>query len=285
MTLDEYLEAFTDHLRAKRSVHTVRAYHTDLHQLFGDLKSVDELNPAVVKKWLRDYAPEPRTRSRKLSALKTFCAFVHEYFGVQITAVESVDAPYRRRTLPKSLPESETLAVLDHERLGASPHRDQALIELLYGCGVRAAELVGVDLNRIDFQAGAITVLGKGAKERLVFFGRTCAFAIQEYVASERVKPVSGQALFTNNRGGRLSTRSVQKIVHRLMTESGSAFQATPHTFRHSFATHMLDHGADLKSVQQLLGHESLTTTQIYTHVSVERLRDAVDSAHPKSKG
>lgn len=278
------MQAFTDHLSVKRSAHTVRAYQTDLRQLTSGLERIDELDSAAVKRWLRQYGADPRTRSRKLSALKTFCAFLNEYFGVQITAADSVEAPYRRRSLPKSLPEAEAISVLDHLREGKSPQRDQSILELLYGCGVRAAELVGIDLNRIDFQAGTITVFGKGAKERVVFFGKTCAFAIQEYVAGERVAPKTGLALFTNKQGGRLSTRSVQKIVHRLMAESGSAFQATPHTFRHSFATHLLDHGADLKSVQQLLGHESLTTTQIYTHVSVERLRDAVDSAHPKSK-
>ncbi len=270
-------------LSTKRSAHTVRAYRADLAPLLSPLESIDQLTSIEVKKWLRDHGQEPKTRSRKLSALRAFTGFLHEYYGIENSACEAIEAPYRRKSLPKALPEAEALSLLDMPRAGRFPLRDQAVLEVLYGCGIRAAELVGINLDAIDFRNGTIKVFGKGSKERVVFFGKTCEFALKEYIAGERVAAETGQPLFTNRQGKRLSTRSVQNIVHSVLVYSGSPYAATPHTFRHSFATHMLDHGADLKSVQQLLGHESLVTTQIYTHVSIERLRDAIDQAHPKS--
>jgi integrase/recombinase XerC len=155
----------------------------------------------------------------------------------------------------------------------------------MYAAGLRVSELVAVDLPDVDFRNGMIRVLGKGSKERLTLFGRTAGFAIQEYISGERVPPVKGAPLFTNRKGTRLTTRSVQTIVKNWAKRVGLPPETSPHTLRHSFATHLLDNGADLKAVQQLLGHESLATTQIYTHVSVERLRATVDKAHPSAGG
>lgn len=196
---------------------------------------------------------------------------------------ESLEAPIRRRSLPKALSHQQAEDMLDQSIEGETVLRDHALLELIYSAGVRAAEIVSIDVHDLDFTNNAIVVRGKGSKERVVLFGQTCRAALQDYLHGERVPDVKGDALFTNRYGGRLSTRSLQKVVKRWSKGIGLPSSVSPHTLRHSFATHLLDGGADLKSVQQLLGHESLETTQIYTHVSIERLKDAVRKAHPKS--
>ena len=153
----------------------------------------------------------------------------------------------------------------------------------MYSAGLRVSELVGVNITDIEFAAQSLRVMGKGSKERIALFGRTALTSIHDYMSGERIPPKLGTPLFTNEKGGRITTRTVQNIVKRWAIQVGLPPETSPHTLRHSFATHLLDGGADLKSVQQLLGHESLATTQIYTHVSVERLKATVDQAHPKS--
>ena len=153
----------------------------------------------------------------------------------------------------------------------------------MYSAGLRVSELVGVNIADIDFKAQTVLVRGKGNKERMSLFGKTAKSAIHDYMAEERTEPIKDGALFTNLKGGRITTRTVQNVVKRWAVRVGLPPETSPHTLRHSFATHLLDGGADLKSVQQLLGHENLATTEIYTHVSVERLKATVDSAHPKS--
>jgi integrase/recombinase XerC len=162
--------------------------------------------------------------------------------------------------------------------------RDRARLELGYGAGLRASELVSVRLTDIDFPGNQVSVIGKGNKERVALFGEACRKALEAYVAKERVAPTSGDPVFTNDQGKALTSRTVQNVIKRWARAVGLPEDVSPHTLRHSFATHLLDGGADLKTVQQLLGHENLATTQVYTHVSIERLRDAVEKAHPKSK-
>jgi site-specific recombinase XerD len=199
---------------------------------------------------------------------------------LQADPTDGLESPYRRQGLPKALSEGQTEALLDAEPPSRYPMRDRALLETLYAAGLRAAEVVALDLNDLDFKEGVMRVKGKGAKERVVCFGRTCDSALRDYIAGERGG--DGKPLFLNPSGHRLSTRTVQTIVKRWARSVGLPADISPHTLRHSFATHLLDHQADLKTVQQLLGHESLATTQIYTHVSIERLRDTVRTAHPK---
>jgi integrase/recombinase XerC len=174
--------------------------------------------------------------------------------------------------------------LLDQDPVGKTPLRDRALLELGYSAGLRAGELVAAKLGDIDFEEQSIKVSGKGNKERVSLFGETCKHAILDYVQNERAAPTKGDPLFTNARGLPLTSRTVQNVIKRWARAAGLPDDVTPHTLRHSFATHLLDGGADLKTVQQLLGHENLATTQVYTHVSIERLRDAVEKAHPKSK-
>jgi site-specific recombinase XerD len=203
---------------------------------------------------------------------------------MDVDPTEGFEAPYRRRDLPKSLSQMQAEGLLEGEVKSKTPKRDRAMLEMAYATGMRASEIVGVDLGDLDLKSGRLVVLGKGNKERIVLFGEACAGALREFVLGERVAAVGSDALFTNADGGRLTTRTLQNVVRRWAVQLGLPADVSPHTLRHSFATHLLDGGADLKSVQQLLGHENLATTQIYTHVSIDRLRDSVAKAHPRGR-
>jgi len=282
--LDVLIQRFTDHLNARRSANTVRAYGSDLAQLSGFLGGKFDLSTDRLRGYLRKNAPTPVTRARKLSTLRAFVRFLKAIGALQTDPTEALEAPIRRKRLPKALSQDQAVELLDQPSEDfKTVSRDRALLEVMYSAGIRVSELVGLDLPDVDMRAKTLRVTGKGNKQRIALFGETAATALRDYL-QERVPPVQGVPVFTNSRGGRLTTRTVQNVVKRWAVTAGLPPETTPHTLRHSFATHLLDNGADLKSVQQLLGHESLATTQIYTHVSVERLRKAVDGAHPSAK-
>lgn len=283
--LDAFIQSFLDHLSTRRSPQTVRAYGSDLAQLskLKEGKLPDDSEP--LRAYLRTFGTTPVSRARKLSCLRTFYRYLRTQKLIAEDPTELLEAPYRRRKLPKALSQSQANDLLEPSQVASkSPLRDQALLELLYASGMRASEVVGVNLPDLDFNDQTVLVTGKGNKERVVLFGGACLRALTEYIQGERVPPKSGNPLFTNPQGGRLTTRTVQNIVHRWAAAAGLPPTVTPHTLRHSFATHMLDGGGDLKTVQQLLGHESLATTQVYTYVSIERLHATVASAHPRSR-
>ena len=272
-------------LAAKRSENTVRAYGSDLAQLAKHLEgNMDRFNAVALRGYLRKYAPEPITRARKLSSLRSFVKFLRQTGHLATDPTESLEAPISRRNLPKSLSSSETAELLDQPFEGETPLRDRALLEMIYSAGLRASEVVSLDMQDVVTSDNSLIVRGKGSKDRVVLFGQTCRSAILDYISGERTPPQIGDPLFTNPKGGRLSTRTLQNVIKRWAKNVGLSPEVSPHTLRHSFATHLLDGGADLKSVQQLLGHENLATTQIYTHVSIERLKETVKTAHPKSK-
>lgn len=279
-----HLSRFLDRLAAAKSPHTVRAYGSDLQRLLPLASSPSELTEGIILKWLRINQPDPKTRARRLSAFRTFAKHLKQMGALDVDPSESIEAPLRRKSLPKALSQHQASALLDQKDVGKTPLRDRALLELAYSAGLRASELVGVNLADLDLKECSMVVMGKGNKERTALFGETAAAALASYITGERVSG-AGQPLFTNHRGGRLTTRTVQNVIKRWAMMAGLPPDVSPHTLRHSFATHMLDGGADLKTVQQLLGHESLAATQVYTHISIERLRDAVSEAHPKSKG
>lgn len=283
--LDQRIQEFLDSLQGRRSPHTVRSYGSDLAQLSKHLDGELDLVPERLASYLRAYAPTPVTRARKLSALRAFARYLRRAGHLAIDPTEALEAPIRRRRLPKALSQGQTQELLDQPDAGKSPRRDRALLELMYAAGLRASEVVGANLTDLDFDAMALRVRGKGNKERITLFGRTCRTAILDYRDSERVRPTQGDPLFTNASGKRLTTRTVQNVVKRWAARAGLPPTVSPHTLRHSFATHLLDGGADLNSVQQLLGHESLATTQVYTHISVERLKQTVQTAHPRARG
>lgn len=273
------LEAYRAHLTATRAAHSVQSYLSDLTQLSAFAQD-RELTTELIRGFLREHGHSPRTRARKLSAIRSFVRYLRLTEELSHDPTEAIRAPFQRKTLPKALSEPQTSALLDQVPNTKNQKRDHAVLELMYAAGLRASEVVGLDLANIDLQEGLVRVLGKGSKERTVPINQAARNALSAYIA-ERVAGES--ALFTNDRGRRLSQRSVGYIVKRWALAAGLDPSVSPHTLRHSFATHLLDNGADLKTVQQLLGHESLATTQIYTHVSVERLRDTVRTAHPRS--
>lgn len=274
------------HLAIRKAGPTVRAYGSDIAQLLGTLPAEsgpDALTADVIRRYLRQYGGSPVTRARKLSSVRNLAGWLREQGLLSQDPTELIEAPIKRKRLPKALNAPQTTELLDQPDDGRSPKRDRALLELMYSAGLRVSELVGIDQRAIDFSRREITVTGKGNKQRVVLFGRTAAAAVKDYLAEER-KPGGGDALFTNARGERITTRTVQNVIKRWCVRAGLPTSVTPHTLRHTFATHLLDGGADLKTVQQLLGHESLATTEIYTHVSMERLRKTVEEAHPRSR-
>lgn len=284
MNLDALIQEFLDNLAARRSAHTVRAYGSDLAQLAAHLGGALDFAPSRLHGYLRKYGSSPVTRARKLSCLRSFVRFLKRTGRLDSDPTEALDAPVRRRRLPKAVTTNQATDLLDQADLGKTPLRDRALLELMYAAGLRAAEVVGLDLPALDEKHRMVLVRGKGNKERAALYGGACAAALARYIAEERVIPTTGQPLFTNRWGGRLTARTVQNVVKRWARAAGLPPDVSPHTLRHSFATHLLDGGADLKSVQQLLGHENLATTQIYTHVSIERLHRTVATSHPRSK-
>ena len=273
--MDEAIDGFLAHLAGRRSANTHRAYAADLAPLRGGNLP---LTGERLRLLLRAEASHPATRARKLSTLRAFARYLVAGGHQKDDPTERLESPIRRRPLPKGVSAPEAADLL------ATPvlPRDRALLELLYGAGLRVSEAAGLDLGDLDLDARTAKVMGKGAKERLVVFGTPCVLAVQAYLA-ERTPATQGSPLFTNAKGGRLTVRSMHTAVARA-AEAADLPPLSPHGLRHAFATHLLDGGADLKSVQQLLGHEDLATTQVYTHVSVERLRAAVTAAHPRAK-
>jgi site-specific recombinase XerD len=262
----------------------LRAYASDLAQLSRLETDVENLDSEALRNFLRVYGSSAPTRARKLSTVRAFCRYLCGAKLMARDASQPLAAPIKRVKLPKPLSHDQALELLDQNSSSKTPLRDQALLELMYSAGLRVSEVVGTDLDSVDLRSRIVKVLGKGSKERLALFGETCGNCLENYIHQERTPPKVGNPLFSNRFGERLTTRSVQNVVKRWAAGAGLGPEVTPHTLRHTFATHLLDGGADLKSVQQLLGHESLATTQIYTHVSIDRLREAVGRHHPRSR-
>jgi len=233
------------------------------------------------------------SRARALAAIRGLHAFVHAERGAPEDPTADVDGPRVPQGLPKALSEAEVARLLDAVR-GDDPRalRDRAMLELLYATGARISEATGLDVRHLDLEARLVRLFGKGAKERIVPMGRPAAAALgrwlgeggrSTFVASTRRRREDAAALFVSARGTRMSRQAAWTAVHRYAVASGLAEKVTPHVLRHSCATHLLDHGADIRVVQELLGHASITTTQIYTRVSQEHLQRAYVAAHPRA--
>lgn len=281
--LDEHIRGFLEALAAKRSPHTVRSYGSDLQQLSGMLEGRMDLEPATLRSYLREFGASSVTRARKLSTLRSFTRHLKRAGVLSYDPTEALEAPIKRKRLPKALNMTQATDLLDHNAQSKFPLRDHAMLELMYAAGLRASELAGANLQDIEMRDQTILIRGKGNKQRISLFGKTCKSALLDYIQGERTPPKESDPLFTNSYGGRITTRTIQNVVKRWSAQAGLPPETSPHTLRHSFATHLLDRGADLKTVQQLLGHESLATTQIYTHLSIERLHKVVETAHPRS--
>jgi len=291
--VDEYLLE----LAAARgaSAHTLRAYRTDLAELalFLEGRGIEEprlVKPRMLRGFLMTLDERGLARTtiqRKLSAVRSFFRHFLRQGLIENNPATGLRPARRERSLPHSLELSEVEALLAAPDVETQiGRRDRALLECMYSAGTRAAETVGLDRGDLDLRRGVARVRGKGRKERLAPLGSYAVAALKQYLSDpERPRPRTKDknAIFLNRGGGRLTTRSIGRIVDKNVLRAGLRRSATPHTLRHSFATHLLDRGADLKAVQELLGHAHLVTTQIYTHVSVERLRQIYEKAHPRA--
>ena len=275
------------------SPHTKRGYLSDLEQfadLFGDRDpaSIDHLALREYLAFLHALGIRKASIARKLSAVRSFFKYLHRAGVIPHNPAKLVSAPKREKRLPPVLSVDDALRLMDApaaEPAGDAAHaaRDRAVIETLYSTGIRAAELVGID--RADISAGdrLVRIRGKGRKERIVPIGARALEAVETYLGIKGTTRDSA-AVFTNPAGNRLTVRSVQRILETYRKRLGLQRKATPHTLRHSFATHLLESGADLRAIQELLGHASLSTTQRYTHVNLDFLMDAYDKAHPRAR-
>ena len=296
----EVVDAFARHLRSERgrSAHTVRAYLGDIRHLLAHLgeqgiEELPETRLADLRSWLGAQADAGAARStlaRRAAAARTFFTWAEHTGRMPADPSLRLVAPKRTRTLPGVLKQAEADELLDLAAVRADDqdpvhHRDRAILELLYASGIRVGELAALDVDDIDMGQRTVRVMGKGAKERVVPFGLPAGRALEQWltVRGRLVRPGSGPALFLGRRGHRVDPRQVRAVVHELLSHLPDAPDLGPHGLRHSAATHLLEGGADLRMVQELLGHASLATTQIYTHVSVDRLRQSYQQAHPRA--
>lgn len=294
------LGAFLRHLAVERaaSAHTVRSYRNDLRDFQAFLAETSgtatgPISPAevgavdarLVRAWLARLSTrglEPASIERRLAALRSWFRFLVRRGVLPSNAARDVRGPRVPRKLASFLPIDEATALVDGRHHGGRQRaRDLAIIELLWASGLRVSELAGLDLDDVDRAEQTVRVLGKGGRERVVPFGTAAARALASHLDARG--PGRG-ALFTNARGGRLSARSIHTIVRRRARAAGIARRVSPHTLRHTFATHLLDAGADLRMIQELLGHQRLSTTQRYTHVGSDHLMRVYDAAHPRAR-
>jgi integrase/recombinase XerC len=293
---------FQRHLETERnlSVHTVRAYVGDLQSLINHLETMGKsdiatLDMALIRSWLANQQVKGGARttmSRRAVSIRLFTkwAFKHNYLSSDVGA--NLATPKAHRTLPEVLDAASTGIAMDalaarvDEGEGPIALRDRAMVEVLYASGARVAELCGLDLQDIDYERQTIRVFGKGSKERTIPIGNPAMRALKAWLADGRpllMKELSEKCVFIGARGKRIDQRAVRTVVYNALSALEGFERMGPHALRHSAATHLLEGGADLRTVQEILGHASLATTQIYTHVSTERLQAAFKQAHPRA--
>lgn len=301
MTLDILIEKFDNYINVERnlSLHTRRNYISDLKQFNDFLKreyskiQYEAIDNTIIRSYLGFLYKKNRKSSvaRKLASLRTFFKFLLRAGILKKNPASLVSTPRLEKYIPSFLSIDETFILLEMPDVTTfAGIRDKAIMEILYSSGLRVSELVEMDENDLDLNLGIIKVMGKGKKERIVPVGSKAIEALKSYLNShkrrKKIPPPSSlnPPVFLNQRGGRLTARSVARIINRYIEQCGLLKNISPHSLRHTFATHMLDAGADLRAIQELLGHVSLSTTQKYTHVSIDKLMEVYDKAHPKSR-
>lgn len=306
-SLHDHILDFLEYLTAQKgySLHTVRAYRTDLRDfhafsakfMCGSDDSLrrnkplapDDVDVISIRGYLNRLHKEGLSRrsvARRLSSLRSLYKYLKKRGVVEKSPLDTIRTPKQDKTLPSYLTVDDMFLLLDAMDDGTLlARRNRAMFELLYSSGLRVSELAGIDCPHLDMGLHSVRVIGKGNKERVVPVGERAVRAIRFYretLEDEKKIPFGKGPMFLNKNLGRLSTRSIARILDKTAKESGLTVPVSPHDLRHSFATHMLDAGADLRGVQEMLGHESLSTTQKYTHVSIARLTKAYDKAHPR---
>jgi tyrosine recombinase XerC len=286
--MKKYLDKFFTYLEVEKnySSHTTLNYRIDLEEFakFLDKASVETIEYSDLRRFLAQLKGrnlKPRTVSRKLSSLRSFFKFLQREGVIKANPAKLLVTPKLDKPLPHFMSEEETVQLIESPKSGkTNSPRDKAIFEILYSTGIRVSELVGLNVDDVDFIGNIIKVMGKGKKERIVPIGDQALNALKEYMDGCKA---ANKFVFANKGGTRLSDRSVRNIINKYILEQAMAQHVTPHMFRHSFATHLLNHGADLRSVQELLGHVNLSTTQIYTHLTTDKLKKVYDQAHPRA--
>jgi integrase/recombinase XerC len=299
--LGQASEAFSKYLSGERamSAHTLRAYLGDLRSLLAHAASegatgLEGLELGTLRRWLGAQSQAGVARStlaRRAATARAFTAWALREERITLDPALRLKAPKRDRSLPGVLQSQQLVRLLTSLEEAAAggeplPVRNRAIVELLYATGIRVGELAGLDIDDLDPDRRTLRVIGKGNKERTVPYGVPAALALDDWLRRGRpllARDNSGPALFLGSRGGRVDQRQVRELVNKLLEALGDTSASGPHALRHSAATHLLDGGADLRAVQEILGHSSLATTQIYTHVSVDRLRKSYQQAHPRA--
>ncbi len=288
--MERYIDKFLNYLKVEKnsSVHTLINYSVDLKELsaFIDSKELKNIDVFDIRKFLvslRQKGFKKVTIARKMACLRSFFKFLCREGHLKLNPMVGLVGPKLDKKLPIFLSEDDMSKLLDTPDIkDISGLRDKAILETLYSTGVRVSELVGLNVEHIDFISGVIRVFGKGKKERLSPIGDRALRIIKSYL-QKRGKEASDRILFLNKDGRRLTDRSVRNIVDKYIKVASLRSDISPHSLRHSFATHLLNRGADLRSVQELLGHVNLSTTTIYTHLSTEKLKSVYDQTHPRA--
>jgi integrase/recombinase XerC len=306
--IEQLLSQFFEHLRYERNVseHTLRNYASDLGQFYEYLAPADphtnmrreldvkQIDHITIREWLSSLHTAQKKKTsvaRKLAALRTFFQFLVREGVIEMNPAKLVSTPRLEKKLPVHLSVEEAIRFIETPDLETDlGRRDRAILELLYGTGVRVSELTKLDLGDVDFKEKLIRVTGKRRKQRIVPFGDPALHALMNYLTVRNtflqnapMEERDSQAVFLNYQGTRITTRSVGRMVDKYIGICAGIHNISPHALRHSFATHLLDSGADLRDIQELLGHARLSTTQIYTHVSMEKLIEVYDKSHPKA--
>ncbi|MFA5355808.1 MAG: tyrosine recombinase XerC [Candidatus Omnitrophota bacterium] len=290
MAMDRYIEKFIRYLQIEKnySPHTIENYKLDLDDFkkFLGETALDKIDYLLLRKYLailKEKNLSSRSVGRRLSALRSFFKFLVREGHLKINPIVVLSSPKQDKHLPTFLTEDEVDKLITAVKLASErDYRDKAVIETFYSTGIRVSELVGLNIDDIDFISGIIKVLGKGKKERIVPVGETALTAIRAYL-DKRKKVKEPEVLFLNKNGTRITDRGIRDVLDKYIRLASLKHGVSPHTLRHSFATHLLNRGADLRSVQELLGHVNLSTTQIYTHLTTEKLKSVYNKAHPRA--
>jgi len=300
--LFQHIDGFLNHLRVEKNASgmTIVSYRTDLNQFFEFLSRLNSLPPEKVSvesfnhKSVRDYLTHLQnngisraTMARKLATLRSFVKYLCREEVLKGNPIAAVATPKQEKKLPRFLYPQEIQTLIEAPDTGrVSGLRDQAILELLYATGIRVSELVALNINDVDTKNGFIKVIGKGDKERIIPMGKKACLAMDRYLQARdkiiRKNRNAETAVFLNKFGQRLTARSIRNIINKCVQQVALNQKVSPHTLRHTFATHLLDGGADIRSVQELLGHVKLSTTQIYTHVTKDRIKNVHGRNHPR---